>query len=317
MESEELTWGISVICYLFLAGVGAGALTTSASMLLRGGTVERYFKVARYGAFLSAPLVIVGISLLVFELGRPFRALNLYKVINLSPMSIGSWLLLFFILISIPYACMFFSKSAEPGNWQDRVRRGLAWICIPLGISVAVYTGVLLGAMPSRPLWNSPIVALLFLLSALSTGVAILVLINSVVNGNDPDPETQKQTSDANYLLNTTDAIFIGLEMLTIFLFIMYAHLSVGSQKEAIHIIQFGGELSFLFWFWVVFTGLLIPGVIELLEIVPRIMQQDRRESVYLHSAMNVVVPSLVLIGGFMLRYVVVVAGQLTGPAGL
>ena len=35
--SEELLWGLPVIGYLFLAGVGAGALTVSASVLLRGG----------------------------------------------------------------------------------------------------------------------------------------------------------------------------------------------------------------------------------------------------------------------------------------
>jgi formate-dependent nitrite reductase membrane component NrfD len=35
--AEELVWGIPVIGYLFLAGVGAGAVTVSASVLLRGG----------------------------------------------------------------------------------------------------------------------------------------------------------------------------------------------------------------------------------------------------------------------------------------
>ena len=35
--TEELFWGVPVILYLFLAGMGAGATTVSASMLLRGG----------------------------------------------------------------------------------------------------------------------------------------------------------------------------------------------------------------------------------------------------------------------------------------
>ena len=52
----------------------------------------------------------------------------------------------------------------------------LSWVNVPLGIGVAVYTGILLGAMPSRPLWNSPILALLFLVSALSTGIAVIIL---------------------------------------------------------------------------------------------------------------------------------------------
>ena len=69
MNGYELTWGVPVILYLFLAGVGAGALTASASMFLRGGPTGRYFNIARYGAFLAAPLVIIGTGMLVFELG--------------------------------------------------------------------------------------------------------------------------------------------------------------------------------------------------------------------------------------------------------
>ena len=92
----ELVWGMPVILYLFLAGLGAGIVTVSASVLLRGGGGGfggRHFAIARYGALIGPVPVIIGTSLIVFELGRPFRALNLFKVINLSPMSIGSWLL--------------------------------------------------------------------------------------------------------------------------------------------------------------------------------------------------------------------------------
>ena len=185
MNDLELTWGLPVICYLFFAGVGAGALTTSASMFLRGGQSERFFHIARYGSFLAAPLVILGVGLLVFELGsfqtgNWFKFLNLFKVINLSPMSIGTWLLVLFILISIPYTYTFFAKNARPGDSLNGMRRLLAWIAVPLGICVALYTGVLLGAMPGRPFWNSPILAVLFLLSALSTGTAVLILTDVV-----------------------------------------------------------------------------------------------------------------------------------------
>jgi formate-dependent nitrite reductase membrane component NrfD len=322
MNSYELTWGVPVILYLFLAGVGAGALTASASMFLRGGPSERYFSIARYGAFLATPLVIIGTGMLVFELGsfqtgHWFKFLNLFKVINLSPMSIGTWLLTFFILIGIPYAYTFLPVNpvnAAPGDRFDRLRRLLAWICVPLGIGVAMYTGILLGAMPSRPFWNSPILALLFLVSALSTGVACLLLINTVMNRNNPDPGIKKNSEQANYLLAESDTLLIGLEILTIFLFIMYAHLSVGSQREAIKVIEWGGELSLMFWFWVVFIGLLIPVVVELFHTIPKIVGN---KEVVLHPVMNLVVPVFVLFGGYMLRHVIVVAGQITGPLGL
>ncbi len=99
--TAELTWGVPVIWYLFRAGVGAGALTASASVLLRGGGggfSGSHVEIARYGAFLAPLPLIIGCFMLIFELGsfeagHWFRWLNLYKVINLSPMSIGTWLL--------------------------------------------------------------------------------------------------------------------------------------------------------------------------------------------------------------------------------
>ena len=104
---HELNWGMPVILYLFLAGVGAGTVTVSASVLLRGGGGGfggRHFAIARYGALIGPLPVIIGTLLLVFELGRPFRALNLFKLINLSPMNIGSWFLGLFIVVSV--CCM-------------------------------------------------------------------------------------------------------------------------------------------------------------------------------------------------------------------
>ncbi len=68
----ELTWGLPVILYLFLAGVGAGALTVSASVLLRGGGGGfggQHYEIARYGAFLAPVPVMVGCAMLIFELG--------------------------------------------------------------------------------------------------------------------------------------------------------------------------------------------------------------------------------------------------------
>ena len=320
MHGYELTWGLPVIIYLFLAGLGAGALTASASMFLRGGPTGRYFNIARYGAFIAAPLVIIGTGMLVFELGsfqtgHWFKFLNLFKVINMSPMSIGTWLLTFLILTGIVYGYTFLPKNAAPGDHFERLRRPLAWISVPLGICVAIYTGVLLGAMPSRPFWNTPILAMLFLFSALSTGVAILLMINTVTNINNPDPELKKNSDQANYLLVESDTLLIGLETIIIFLFFMYAHLSVGGQREAIRILEPGGELFYMFWIRVVFIGLLVPVLFELFYTIPKCV--CHKERVVVHPVVNLVIAVLLLFGGYMLRYVIVVGGQLTGPLGL
>lgn len=316
---HETTWGLPVVLYLFMAGLGAGALTTSASVLLRGGSSGKYFNVARYGAFIAPIPVMLGSALLVFELGsfqagHWFRFLNLYLVINLSPMSIGTWLLTAFLGISILYAFTFLSRDAQPGDTQDSLRRMTAWVGVPLGIGVAVYTGVLLGALPARPFWNSPILALLFLLSSISTGIASIILVRAIMHRRELSAEAEADYHESGYLLSATDTMLIGFELMTLFLFLMYAHLTIGNTREAVGVIMFGGQLSVMFWLWVVTIGLLVPATIELVVIIPKLLHRGQYLS---HRNIDIIVPIAVLIGGFMLRYVVLIAGQITHPIGL
>jgi len=317
----ELTWGMPVVWYLFLAGVGAGALTTSASVLLRGGGggfAGSHAEIARYGAFLAPLPVMLGCFLLVFELGsfeagNWFRWINLYKVINLSPMSIGTWLLTFFIGVSVLYAYTFVPNAPFLGERQAPLRRALAWVAIPLGIATAIYTGVLLGAMPARPFWNSPILAMLFMLSSLSTGVALILLVRAVLHTTPPEEDKQAHMQ-SSYILSATDILLIGFELMVLFLFIMYAHLTIGNVKEAVSVILPGGDLAPLFWFGVVLVGLLIPALIELYYLIPKLVYHRGFTS---PRTVDIAVSGAVLLGGFLLRYVVVVAGQITGPVGI
>lgn len=317
----ELNWGLLVILYFYLAGIGAGVVTVSSSVLLRGGGGGfggDHFTLARYGAILGPIPLILGTTLIVFDLGRPDRALNLFKVINLSPMNIGSWLLLVFIWISIFYALAF-----APSFWPQLkrlserlapVRAALAWINVPLGISVAVYTGIMLGAMPARPLWNTPLLPLLFLISALSTGVASIILVRVLLHRKSADAAAQRQFHQSGYLLTASDLVLIGFELMMIFLFVLFAYLTIGNVRYATSIIMPGGEMAVMFWVGVVLIGLLLPGLAELVFVVPKLLWHRDYAA---PRAVEVTVSVGVLIGGFMLRYVIVAAGQVTGPVGL
>ena len=319
--TAELSWGLPVVWYLFLAGVGAGSLTASASVLLRGGGGGfggAHVEIARYGAFLAPLPLIVGCFALIFELGtfeagHWFRWINLYKVINLSPMSIGTWLLTAFIGVSLAYAYTFVPNAPFLGERQVRLRKALAWVSVPLGIATAVYTGILLGAMPARPFWNSPILALLFLLSSISTGVALILLARGILH-RARSPEIEQARRESDYLLTATDVLLIGFELMVIFLFLMYAQLTIGGVKEAVAVILPGGDLAVLFWVGVVLVGLLIPALIELYYVVPKLVYHRGFNA---PRIVDIAVSGAVLLGGFLLRYVVLVAGQVTGPVGI
>ena len=317
----DLTWGLPVILYLFLAGMGAGATTVSASMLLRGGGGARgpHLEVARYGALLGPIPVILGVALIVLELGsfehgNYLRFINLFLVMNLSPMSVGSWLLVAFIVTSSMYGYSFLRTAPMPFGDRLKWRVPLAWINVPLGLGVCIYTGVLLGAMPSRPFWNSPVLALLFLMSALSTGAALIILARAFITRGGLTEEHREIVHKSGYLLASTDTAIIGFEFVSIFLFLMFAYLTVGDVRHAIAVILPGGELASLFWVGVVLIGLVIPGLLELYFVLPSLLYR-RKYAVSRWTEMAIA--AAVIFGGFMLRYVVVIAGQITGPVGV
>ncbi|MBT5180643.1 MAG: polysulfide reductase NrfD, partial [Rhodospirillaceae bacterium] len=264
---------------------------------------------------LAASVVDYCSGVLTFEAGNWFRWLNLYATINLSPMSIGTWLLTFFIMLSVVYAYTF--VRGAPGistELRYRLRVVLSWMIIPFGIGVAVYTGVLLGAMPSRPFWNSPILAMLFMLSSISTGIAAILLARALFSGKQDSDEEAKVYHRSGYLFASSDVLLIGLELLVIFLFLMFAHLTVGDVKQAVSVVLPGGILAPMFFLWVVLIGLVAPAIIELYYVLPKLLYH---QAFAMPRSVEVVVPAAILVGGFMLRYVVVVAGQITGPVGI
>ncbi|MDP2809226.1 MAG: DmsC/YnfH family molybdoenzyme membrane anchor subunit [Rhodocyclaceae bacterium] len=312
--TADMLWGFPVIGYLFLAGAGAGAATVSASVLLRGGGFgQSRFTIARFGALIAPLPTILGTLMIVFELGAPLRALNLFKVVNRSPMSIGSWVLVLFIVVSLAYAAAFLVKRPE---WEERLARlriALAWAIVPLGLSVCLYTGILLGAMPSRPFWNTPLIPILFTLSALSAGIACLMIANTLYLKENAE-RSHADVNDSEYLLATSDAILLGGKLFVVPLLVLFAWLAPTNTKYALATIMPGGSMAWMFWGVAVIFSMVLPFVAQLAMIMPRLLHGREYHPV---RWMELSMATGVLIGGLALRYAVVVTGQASGPVGL
>jgi formate-dependent nitrite reductase membrane component NrfD len=323
-SATSIEWGLLVVIYLYTAGLSAGMFAVSSFATYIGG--GQYRRLARLSALLAPWPLMLGLGMLIFDLGRPLRFWRLFTTIQLtSPMSIGSWLLTLFTIVALLYLVLWLPRPLRnlirlPNRLDDlghisrwkpleprvvRMGRGiLAAVGFALSLGVGMYTGVLLGAIPSRPFWNTPMVAQLFLFSALSSGEAFVLLVVAV-GGRLLDTEAMHHE---RHLLVSIDASLIVLEIFIIIPFFLHQVLNTWSSSVSINLVM-GGPFTLAFWGGVVLLGLLIPLAIEGYELFPLILKEG---AVKYSRQLGFISAALVLIGGFLLRYVFVYAGQVS-----
>ncbi len=171
---KEPVWTWEVPAYFFVGGMGGAAAVVGAAAQLSGADRELVRDarwVAAAGAALSAPL-------LVGDLGRPERFLNMLRVFKIqSPMSVGAWTLTAFGTFAS--AAVFAEEMRKRTDLPVRVvGDAAAMLSAATGVAMATYTGVLIGAT-TIPVWSKHVslLPLHFGASALSSAVSFLELL--------------------------------------------------------------------------------------------------------------------------------------------
>jgi formate-dependent nitrite reductase membrane component NrfD len=177
---------------------------------------------------------------------------------------------------------------------------------IPISIGVGIYTGVLLGALTARPFWNNPMLPMLFLISAMMTGSASICFVGCFIKGFRGMSREQINTN--KFMIHSIDFTLMVFSIIAIFLYILGLYVSPRSSAEAVHLIM-GGEFTLLFWVFVVGVGIVFPLIVVVNELLPYFNERSRdtEHKLWLTGLVTV----SVLVGGFMLRYVVIYAGQM------
>jgi len=295
----ELTWALMIVIYLFTAGLSAGAMITSNLAFLYGG--KDFERVSRWGAYISPFPISFGLAVLLLDLGSPFNFYRLFLTLEVrSPMSYGSWAILLFTGLSIIYLYLWLPEKYQViGHFKnsEQWKKWLSKFMPFLSVGVASYTGLLLNAAVS-PLWKATLLPVLFLVSALSTGVASVILLSTI-------SPWQRARHKELHVLTKVDAGLIILECLIILIMISMGRLSSMSESYAFGSLLYG-QYAWIFWFLIVGLGLTIPLLLELMEL---------KDKIPVKWALPVTISSsfLVLLGGFFVRYVITYAGQTSG----
>ena len=283
-------WGWLVIFYFFFGGIAGGSYAIAALIYLFGAPEDR--PLGRIGYYVSFPAVVLCAPLLVVDLTRPERfwhmmiqsetLLPMFKW--WSPMSVGSWALMLFSAFSF---FSFLAALAEDDRLPIRAVRALhrgafGKVFVAIGAAFAFflagYTGVLL-SVTNRPIWaDTNLLGLLFLLSGASTAAALMMLLAGRQRGV-PGPALRSLYR------------FDGWVMLLELLVLVAVVISLGAVATA----------------WLNAWGLLLlVGVVLAGILVPLLLHRR-------HVLGSLSIPAasvLVLIGGFILRTVVVLSSE-------
>ena len=270
----QTIWSWQPALYLFLGGMGGGAFLTAAVLYLRDrGGNKRVVCASMWAAVIS---LAVGLLLLLSELVTPARGLMMWQSFShfTSWMTYGAWGAFAAIVVFGVSALLATEKLMAPvrkrGGWlaahETGLRSGLAIVGIVLGAFVAVYTGMLLMAPASVPLWNTPLLPFLFTVSAFDTGVALVEVMAVAAARKDP------LAADAKRFLERSVVVLVLLEAMVLAAFLGTA-LAGGSgaaaataAASAAMLVE--GPLAGWFWVLLVAAGLALPLVVAIAGLV-------------------------------------------------
>ena len=290
----QTEWGWLIAAYLFLAGAGAGAYAV--------GVMADFFElrsIAVVGVSLGFMPVLIGTFFLIADLGVKWRALRAFMNPGTSWIAKGTWIISIFMILGAIHVFGWLWPFQLLEEMQG-LRYLLGGVNLILALLTMIYTGILLGASRPIPIWSTAVVPILFLVSAISTGVMAVLLTLSIYG-------IQMGAAVETFLIRLAkiDILLIIIEFIVIAIYLQATHRTVESHAAANLILR--GKLSIYFWAGIIGIGLLIPLVLESIKVI---FFAEAPSSVTLVFVLGASVPGL--IGGLILRYVVLAAGVRT-----
>ena len=285
-------WHWEIIWYFFFGGLAAGCYVIATIASLFGSKEDR--AVARTGYYLSLLTLLPCPVLLVKDLGRPERFLNMMRMFKVkSPMSMGVWGLLGFSAFSGTTAIIQAAKDGVLGRWWGaRLMAALPQKLISMpgslfGVFLGGYTGVLLAAT-SVPLWSrSKLLGGIFISSAISTSTA---LISVVLRLTGAPHKVLSKLENMEWMAMLVEGV--GL--------LAFLH---QSGRAARPLVGTGpNEHGMTFWRFMFGGGLAVPWILQTLTLFGRGKRKGKIG--------GVVISMMVLMGGYFLRRTIIEAGH-------
>lgn len=286
-------WKWEIVWYFFFGGLAAGCYIIASLAALFGSREDR--ATARTGYYLSLLALLPCPPLLIKDLGRPERFLNMLRIFKLrSPMSMGVYGLIALSFFSGITAVIQAARDGVLGAWW-----GARWLARLPQRAIAApgaffatflggYTGVLLAAT-SVPLWSrSKLLGGVFISSALSTSSALIGLVLRLFGAPGRALRKLERLEWAALLVEITGLL---------------AFLRTSGRAARPLVGTHPDEKGRTFWSAVFGGGLLLPWLLQSASLLSR--RSEKRK-----SGRGILISLLVLLGGYFLRKTIVEAGH-------
>jgi Ni/Fe-hydrogenase subunit HybB-like protein len=322
----ELQWSVLIVLYPYLTGLVAGAFILAS--LARVFNVKEVQPTYRLALLTALAFLLVAPLPLQLHLGHPERSFEMYLTPHrTSAMAMFGFVYLWYLLVVLLmeiwldyrkdivllsrsttgvrrwfYTALTLGSqniSAESRRIDDRV----GWIVTVIGIPSAFllhgYVGFIFGSVKANPWWSTPLMPVVFLFSAMVSGIALVLLVYQVVN------RLRRELVDMRCLDAIAKSLFyvflidFSLEMLDLVHRIYESDESFRTLDFMVHTRLYFSQIVLQ-----IIAGTLVPIGLLAVTQVKKLGEGARR-------AMYTVAASLTLIGILAMRWNVVIGGQL------
>jgi Ni/Fe-hydrogenase subunit HybB-like protein len=322
----ELQWSVLIVLYPFITGLVAGAFILAS--LERVFRVEAVRPTYRLSLLTALAFLLVAPLPLQLHLGHPERSLEMYLTPHTSSAMamfgfVYLWYLMVVLLLEIwldyrkdivtlartrtgPMRLVY--RLLTLGSWNvgpgalrvdERVGFFITLIGIPSAFLLHGYVGFIFGSIKANPWWSTPLMPIVFLFSAIVSGIALVMLMYLLVSWlKGQAPRMDCADTIARYLLYAF-VIDFGLEMLDLLHRVYEADESFKTLDFMVHTRLYTSQVIVQ-----IGLGTLLP--IALLAVV-QVVALSARARLGLYSLAGV----LTLVGIFAMRWNVVIGGQL------
>ncbi|HEY4699053.1 MAG TPA: NrfD/PsrC family molybdoenzyme membrane anchor subunit [Nitrososphaerales archaeon] len=201
--NEFVEWTILIVNYPFITGLVAGSFILSSLTYVFGK--EQFRSISKLALLTSLSFLLISVLPLLAHLQQPSRATEMLFRPNLSSaMAMFGFILLAFIVLTTMEALFLFREgfiklqASSKGVMKNLYRvlslgsvvaskssierdnkmvKTLAMIGIPLSLLFTGYVGFMFGTIKANPIWLTPLNPVIFILSALVSGIALVSFV--------------------------------------------------------------------------------------------------------------------------------------------